>query len=204
LYKNYHHFHYRQENLMKSTISKMAIAIAVGIIPNIATIAQAENIEATPIPRRCDTDLAVQPVNFRIVKRASKYSGDIEITGIVRNIGSRPYKSIVSGSTPVVKIYREQVGTSSRALATIPITELDAGKAIKVSYIRGWDASSPSEGEFPPNYRVAIEYGSKLNARLDCNASNNQVTRNGEDINALFDVKVRQPVDTKVPVDARQ
>jgi acylphosphatase len=198
LYKNYHHFHNNQEYFMKSIISRVTIAIAIGII------AQAETLQATAVPRRCVTDLAVQPVDFRIVKRTSKYAGDVKITGIVCNIGAKPYKVVVNGNKPVVKIYREQVGTSPREVATALIPELGVGKEMKVSYIRDWNASSPSEGEFPPSYRVAIEYGSRLNAALDCNSTNNQVTRNGEDINALFDVKVRQPVDTKVPVDVRE
>ena len=60
-----------------------------------------------------------------------------------------------------------------------------------MSYEREWNSSSPTEGEFPPDYIVKISYDPDILIdgnpdNDDCNPGNNEVTRSGAGINTLL------------------
>lgn len=143
--------------------------------------------QVKPLPK-CP-DPAVEKIDFTIVSRTGKFSGKVRITGVVKNVGLAPY---ISGpNQQAVHLYEFIPGGSARLVAKKNFQNLNPGQQVTVAYERNWDASSPSEGEFPPSYRVIIAYDPDI--RLDsnpknddCNINNNQKERSGADINALF------------------
>lgn len=142
-----------------------------------------------PIPIKKCPDPAVQRIDFSIVSRTSQFSGKVRITGVVKNIGMESY---ISGpNQQEVFLYEGPMGGTSKLVARKKFQNLNPGQEVTVTYERQWDASSPSEGEFPPSYKVIIVYDPDI--RLDgnpknddCNMNNNQKERSGTEINALF------------------
>ena len=137
-----------------------------------------------PIVLRCPVDPAVVSLDFRIASRTSTYRGTVVITGVVRNLGSQAY--ITGAGQQAVYLYEDR-----RLVATRPFANLASGAAVSIAYARSWDASSPAEGEFPPTYKAVIGYdpdiyidGNPQND--DCSQLNNQLSRSGSAINALF------------------
>jgi len=134
-------------------------------------------------------DPAVEKIDFTIISRTSKFSGRVRISGVVKNIGLEPY---ISGpNQQAVYLYEGPMGGTARLVAQKKFQNLNPGQQVIVTYERNWDAASPSEGEFPPSYKVIIAYDPDI--RLDgnpknddCNINNNQKERSGADINALF------------------
>jgi hypothetical protein len=76
-------------------------------------------------------------------------------------------------------------------VATKQFVNLAPGATETVAYERAWNSSSPSEGEFPPSYRLLITYDPDIYMdgnpeNDDCDLSNNQMDRSGTGINELF------------------
>jgi hypothetical protein len=139
-----------------------------------------------PIPiqaRQCPNP-AAHRIDFRILNRTSQFRGQVQITGVVKNLGNAAY--ISNPNQQSIHLYE-----GSRLVTQKPFQNLTPGQEVTVTYTRSWDASSPSEGEFPPTYKLLIVYDPDIrldgNPRNDdCNAANNQKQRSGADINALF------------------
>lgn len=136
-----------------------------------------------PIPL-CNVDPAAQKIDYQILYKTAQFRGRVRITGQIKNIGRLRYTTNPNQQT--VLLYE---GTN--LVASQNFQNLDVGQTVSVSFERMWDASSPSEGEFPPEYKILIVYdpditldGNRMND--DCNTANNQLVRSGSGINALF------------------
>ncbi len=135
-------------------------------------------------------DPAVQNILFEIINQTSAFRGRVRITGVVRNVGG-PYLS--SDGQQSVALYEIPLGgslpptpTSSQAYK-----DLGSGNEVRVTFERNWDSSSPSEGEFPPDYRVMLMYDPDISAdgnerNDDCVSTNNMLEESGSGINDLF------------------
>ncbi len=136
---------------------------------------------------RCE-DPAAQSITFGIVSRTSAFRGQVRITGTVRNLGGA-FDS--SPGQQVVQLFEEPLGGRARLVATQPFADLPAGGEVRVTFERAWDASSPAEGEFPPNYLLIIAYDPDIlsdgNAdNDDCQSANNSLERSSSAINEMF------------------
>lgn len=142
-----------------------------------------------PIPASKCPDPAVQRIDFAIVSKTSQFSGKVRITGVVKNVGLEPY---ISGpNQQEILLYEGPMGATSRVVARKKFQNLNPGQEVTVVYERNWNSASPSEGEFPPSYKVIIVYDPDIRMDSnpkndDCNMNNNQKERSGADINALF------------------
>lgn len=136
---------------------------------------------------RCP-DPKVESIQFEIVSRSGDFGGDVRITGTVRNAGS------FFDSNPkqqIVQLLEESPGARPLIVARRTFVDLAEGESVTLWFQRGWDASSPGEGEFPPSYRVLISYDPDIfidgnPANDDCHAENNELSRSGSEINDMF------------------
>lgn len=134
-------------------------------------------------------DPAAARIDFSIVSRTSQFAGVVRIAGVVRNVGAASYES--GPTQQSVLLYEVPIGGTAALKANQAFQNLAPGEEVTVTYERNWDSSSSAEGEFPPDYRIILSYdpdiyldGNPMND--DCNGSNNDLTRSGADINALF------------------
>ena len=142
-------------------------------------------------PRRITgIDPAAIAIKFKIVNRTSQFKGRVKITGVVKNIGDKPYID-TRGGAGVIQLFRNKKFTTNNLVAKAPLKNLKPGATQKVSFIRNWNSSSPNEGEFPPTYYLNIGYdpditmdGCKTND--DKRLQNNRRKRSGKAINDLF------------------
>lgn len=135
-------------------------------------------------------DPAAHEIRFQIVKSYTQFKKRIRITGIVKNIGK---KAFVSGpNQAAAQLYEIPLGAASgRMVAQRAFRNLAPGATISVPYERDWNSSSPSEGEFPPNYKLIITYDPDIymdanKQNDDCGRNNNTKQRSGTDINAMI------------------
>ena len=137
-----------------------------------------------------DIDLQATAINFSIEKETD-FTGTATITGIVTNIGSENFVSTTNQQR--ILLYERPFGSSTAGtlIGEVNFTSLNAGEQLTISYTRNWDASSPGEGEFPPNYVLQIAYDPDITIdgnenNDDKNLSNNSLTESGTAINDLF------------------
>jgi hypothetical protein len=148
--------------------------------------------EATPPDgdgNRC-ADLVAENISFDVLTRRSQFEADIQITGRARNRGP----GVVPGGTIALfeggNVVRQQ-----------PISSMGPDQTVSVIYRRRWNSSSPSEGEFPPRYRLTV------NIQSDCNPKNNLTERDGGEINRMLS---ERPLPTdpsvvgQIPIDPRR
>ncbi len=131
---------------------------------------------------RCP-DPAAKQLQFQILNKTGAFDGDVRITGTIRNDGTQ-YNS--SPTQQSIHLYQ-----GNTLVATKPFHNLNPGQQVEIQFDRHWNASSPSEGEFPPNYKLMISYDIDINldgnpANDDCVGANNQRERSGMGINDLF------------------
>lgn len=136
------------------------------------------------LPRRVCPDPAAYRLTFRIVSRTSRTRGRVEIAGIVKNVGGAPYVTR-AGQQGI------QLWEGSRMVRNLDFRNLTPGQSKTVRYRRNWNSASPSEGEFPPTYKLWIIYDPDItkdgNRRNDdCRGSNNRIQRSGQGINTLL------------------
>ena len=142
--------------------------------------------------RVLDIDLQATAINFSIEKDPdSDFTGTATITGIITNIGTENFVS--SSNQQRILLYERELGVSASEIliGEINFTTLNAGEELSVSYTRNWDASSPGEGEFPPNYILQINYDPDITIDSnqyndDKNSANNSLVESGSVINDLF------------------
>lgn len=143
-------------------------------------------VEATP-----SIDLAAEDISFSITKTGN-FTGVATITGTIRNT-SDDYVS--ADGQQSLYLYERSLGTPTDQPGTLvaqrAFTNLAKDATLTVSYSRDWNASSPAEGEFPPEYILVISYdpdiyldGNKHND--DNNTANDELLASGSGINDLF------------------
>jgi len=127
-------------------------------------------------------DPAAYKINFILLEKTATFTGRVQITGVVKNIGAKEFK----GGGGTAYLYEDSALRKTKAFSS-----LLPGEKISLSYVRTWYASSTSEGEFPPKYKLVIQYdidilrdGNKNND--DCNIKNNELERSGRGINDLL------------------
>lgn len=153
-------------------VVKMAVLKPI-INPNITIL--------KPLKPTCP-DPAAYAINFSIINKFSTFKGKVRITGIVKNVGSKAF----SGGGGMAYLYE---GNTLRK--TKSFSFLGVGATLSLYYERNWNRSSPSEGEFPPTYKLVIQYDPDIlmdsnKNNDDCTLVNNSKVRNGAGINDLF------------------
>jgi hypothetical protein len=186
-------------NPMKSNRAVFTLKCGPGLVakPGLikpGTVIKPGIIKPGTLTRACP-DPAAHEIRFRIVRRYSQFRGRIRITGIVKNVGGKAF--IAGPNQAKAYLYQLPAGvpcanaTGGTIVAQRAITNLAAGATLSLSWERDWNSSSPSEGEFPPCYRLLIIYdpdiymdASKDND--DCNQNNNKKERSGTEINDML------------------
>ncbi|MBI2882963.1 MAG: hypothetical protein HYY11_03490 [Candidatus Methylomirabilis oxyfera] len=131
-----------------------------------------------PIPsgiKPC-ADLAAQRIDFSLISKVSQFQGLVRITGVVKNVSPVAY----TGAQRLNLFQKNHLVASQ----DFPHLNLAPGQEVTVAYERDWNASSSSEGEFPPTYMLRLAPNHSTGP--DCNIANNQVERSGADISKLF------------------
>lgn len=133
-------------------------------------------------------DPAATSIEFKIAERTSDWAGKVQIAGIVKNLGGA-YTS--APNQQQVHLYEIPIGGQPRLVASKTFQNLAAGQTVAVSFERSWNASSPAEGEFPPDYRVSLVYDPDIAldsnpANDDRSGANNMFERSGGGINQMF------------------
>lgn len=135
-------------------------------------------------------DPAAQSIAFRVLSKTSQFAGRVEISAVVKNVGTSTYQS--RAGAQAAYLYEVPLGSrSGRVVASRDFTQLASGQEVKLTYVRNWNSSSPGEGEFPPDYKLVIVYdpdiaidGNRQND--DVNRNNNQTTKSGSAINQML------------------
>lgn len=128
--------------------------------------------------RRMSPDPAATAILFKLVKRTSRSTGIVRITGIVKNLGSGTFNS----KGGMIYIYE-----GNRVKMSRPFLNIEPGKTKAFSFKRDWDISA----KYYPTYQLVIKYdpgifsGQHKN-KYDSDLKNNKKSRKGEDINKLF------------------
>lgn len=132
----------------------------------------------------CGIDPAAARIDFQIVERTTQFRGRVRVTATVKNVGHLAYVSRTGQQTAL--LYSDRTLVARRDFVNLAV-----GQAFTFSYDRNWDSSSPSEGEFPPNYRLIVTYDPDIYLDAnpqndDCSNANNDRTRSGADINGML------------------
>ncbi|WP_298309661.1 hypothetical protein [uncultured Aquimarina sp.] len=135
-------------------------------------------------------DLEATSITFTIVKD-DDFTGTATITGTVTNIGDANFNS--GNGQQAVRLYQRSLGAPApgELVDTVSFTNIDAGETLTIRYSRPWNSSSPAEGEFPPDYRIVIDYDPDIfidgnDQNNDSDLTNNDLTVSGSGINDLF------------------
>lgn len=138
-------------------------------------------------------DPAAFDVSFAVVRRDTQFRGRVRITGTVKNIGTAAFTCNPGTQQASAHLYELPPGATSGGTlrAHTDFSSLAVNGTVTVTYERDWDSSSPSEGEFPPSYKLMIVYDPDIRldgnpANDDCHMNNNDKSRSGTEINALF------------------
>jgi len=133
-------------------------------------------------------DPAANEIRFSIVRRISQFKARVRITGVIKNIGSKAFQS--GPNQAKAYLYQVPLGGTPRTVAQREIRTLAPGASFNLVYERDWNSSSPSEGEFPPNFKLSILldpdiYMDANENNDDCNQGNNNKERSGTEINTM-------------------
>ena len=146
---------------------------------------------------RCGQRTCIDPaafeIRFEIVRRVTQFTGRVRITGVVKNIGNAAFSCSPGAVQASAHLYQMPPGAAAGGtlVGHTDFSTLAVGGTVMVSYERDWNSSSPSEGEFPPSYKLMIVYDPDIlldsnTANDDCNTSNNSRSRSGTEINAML------------------
>ncbi|WP_299443354.1 hypothetical protein [uncultured Aquimarina sp.] len=135
-------------------------------------------------------DLEATSITFSIIKDTD-LAGTATIKGIITNIGDADFNSSIGQQT--INLYQRNLGASAPGdlVETINFVNIAAGDSLAIRYTRPWNASSPAEGEFPPEYRIVLDYDPDIfidgnDNNDDVDLTNNELTVSGSGINDLF------------------
>ncbi len=109
-------------------------------------------------------DPAVMSLKVAVTKKLSATTADIEIVGIVKNIGTKTFKS--GRGQASVRLYENVPGAKGKVVLEREITTLKADAQNTYRYTTKWDVSR----EFPPDYTFQIDYDPDI--RIDGNPDN--------------------------------
>lgn len=140
--------------------------------------------EPTPI-----IDLQADEIVF-MISDVNNFTGNATIRGRVKNMAD----NFVSGEgQQTILLYERQLGAPAPGteVGRVNFTTLAAGETMQVTYTRPWNASSPAEGEFPPEYilRLSLDPDIQIDGNPhnnDNNSDNNELTASGHAINLMF------------------
>lgn len=172
---------------------KHLILTSITALISAAQLANAEDFSRINRPLRpiirppiysCGIDPAAQRIDFEVLSRTTQFRGRVRVTATVKNVGHLDYVSRSGQQTAL--LYSDRTLVARRDFVNLAV-----GQAFTFSYDRNWDSSSPSEGEFPPQYRLIVTYDPDIyldsNPRNDdCSNANNDRTRSGADINGML------------------
>ncbi len=127
-------------------------------------------------------DPAAYQIKFDLLEHTATFTGRVRITGIVKNVGKKEFK----GGGGMAYLYEGSTLRKTKVFST-----LAPGATMSLSFDRTWYASSTSEGEFPPIYKLMILYDPDIlmdsnKDNDDCNINNNKLTRSGAAINEML------------------
>lgn len=132
-------------------------------------------------PPPCDgPDPAVTAINYQLLSTTSPTSGNVRITGVVRNRGTMLFNS--GEGQQSVYIYE-----GSELVATQDFTTVAVNATVEVTYERNWS----TQDEFrPPSYTVLLAYDPDIyldgnEENDDCNSDNNDLARGTAALDAL-------------------
>jgi len=135
-------------------------------------------------------DLEATTITFSIVKD-DDFTGTATITGTITNIGDADFSS--SSGQQAIRLYQRDLGAPAPGdlVSTVNFTNIPVGETLTISYSRPWNSSSPAEGEFPPDYSIALDYDPDIfidgnDNNNDEDLTNNNLTVSGSGINDLF------------------
>jgi len=125
------------------------------------------------------------------VRTTAQFRGRIQVTGVVKNVGDKPFLNKGRPGCAGIYLYAVPMGGQPQLVQKIDMVDLAPGATQTITHQRDWDASSPNEGEFPPSFRLAISYDPDIRMDSnpdndDCNMNNNRIEKSGTEINALF------------------
>ncbi len=137
-------------------------------------------------------DPAVTALAVKVTKKLTAFEAEIEIIGVVRNIGTEDFRS--GNGQQSAQLYEENPGARPRLVAEKAFSVLKSGEFFVVKYGRRWSTSM----EFPPTYRLMLSYdpdiyidGNKRND--DVNSKNNRKTLTG----TVITEQVRKEIGAK-------
>lgn len=183
-----------QSNKAAFTLKCRPLAVRPGVVKP-GTLIKPGIVNRGPIISRACPDPAAVELKFQIVRRDTQFKGRIRITGVVKNIGGKPF--LCGPNQAKAYLYELPAGvppasaTGGRIVAQKEIRNLPAGASLFLTYERDWNSSSPSEGEFPNSYRLLISYDPDIYQDAnknndDCNQNNNKKDRSGTEINDML------------------
>jgi len=131
---------------------------------------------------RCKIDPAAKRIEAKILKRTlpdKRTHARVRIKGVVKNRGAS-YRS--NPGQQVAKLYE-----NDRVVAEKAFSNLNSKQEVYVKYDRRWSAST----EFPPTYKLVIEYDPDIRMDAnpmndDCRMGNNQKSLRGSVISNLI------------------
>ena len=136
-------------------------------------------------------DPVAYDIRFQLVKRTDRFKGQVRITGIVKNIGIKPFKPGPNQAAAYLYEMPPGASTGGTLLAQTAIRNLIPGETLLLNYERDWNSSTSSEGKRPPTYRLEISYNTDVYKDAnpdndDCSQKNNKKERSGSEINNMF------------------
>lgn len=141
-------------------------------------------------PMELNPDLEASSITFSVDPQ-QEFFGVATITGTVTNVGNGDFTS--GEGQQGILLYERPLGAAApgNLVNTVVFTSLNVGESLTVSFSRPWDASSPAEGEFPPEYILRVSYDPDIfidgnDNNNDNNSSNNSLTVSGGEINTMF------------------
>ena len=159
------------------------------ILPASPVPAWAPTFRPLPPPVLACPDPSAERIDVAISARTSRFAGRVRITGTVKNVGGVAF---VSGENQQsAYLYEIPAGGRARLVAQRSFQNLPRGAEVVVAFERGWNASSPAEGEFPPTYRLLVGYDPDIlinnnPKNNNYNSANNTRDRSDRDVNGLF------------------
>jgi hypothetical protein len=134
-------------------------------------------------PKRC-ADFSAE-IGLDLVRHTKPYVANVRITGFARNLGP----GVFSDPGGMMWLYEGE-----RLVREAKLSAVAVGDAVSVAYDRSWNSASPSEGEFPPMYRVVVKTPN------DCNGKNNEFRTSGADLNNKIRATMPPVVDRDPPL----
>ena len=129
----------------------------------------ASQVRAPFKPKIAGIDPAVVALRVDVKRQVSPSTADIEIVGVVQNIGSEDFLSTANQQS--VQLYQKTPGAADRMLLKKEFLNLKSGQKVEVRHRLQWSTSV----EFPANYLVMISYDPDIT--LDGNPNNDDVKR---------------------------